>query len=170
MSDLMKCIGLVAVAGMMSTAIQAANLNVNGIVVASSCIVDTGSVSQDVDFGRLHVIDLPTAGSGSDWQPFEVKLNGCPVSTSRVVVNFTGTPVSTDATLFANSGTAQNVAIQMAQDANRSNVLPHGSSMTVNVDAQRKATYALAGRLIRLADSPGPGTVSSVVQMNFTYQ
>ncbi|VTR59837.1 Uncharacterised protein [Serratia fonticola] len=41
MNKLMKRIVLAVLAGMMTTAVQAANLNINGIVVASPCIVDT---------------------------------------------------------------------------------------------------------------------------------
>jgi minor fimbrial subunit len=170
MSKLMKRIGLVMVAGMITTAAQATNLNINGIVVASPCIVDTGSVSQDVDFQQLRSTDLKTAGSSSDWLPFEVKLNNCPVATSKVTVTFSGTSVSGDTTLFANAGTAQNVAVQIAPDANRSNLLPNGGGMTVNVDAQRNATYALVGRMNSPTGNTGPGTINSVVQMNFTYQ
>lgn len=170
MNKLMKRIVLVTLAGVMSTAVQAANLNINGIVVASPCIVDTGSVSQEVDFRQLRNIDLKTAGSSSDWQPFKVKLNSCPQSTSKLTVTLSGNPVSGDATLFANAGTAKNVAVQIAEDANRSNLLPNGGGMTVNVDAQRNATYALVGRMNSPMGNAGPGTINSIVQMNFTYQ
>lgn len=148
----------------------ASDININGNVVASPCSVDTGSVSQDVDFGQLHATDLKTAGSSSDWQPFEVKLNACPVSTSKVTVTLSGNPVSGYPSLFANDGTAANVAVQIAEDANRNNVLLNGGGMTVNVDAHRGATYALAGRLNSPRGDTGPGTINSVVQMNFTYQ
>ncbi|MOA69857.1 hypothetical protein D3C78_1983000 [compost metagenome] len=53
----------------------------------------------------------------------------------------------------------------------KTQVQGNGSSMTVTIDSQRNATYALAGRVIRPATGNViPGTVSSVVQMNFTYQ
>ncbi|MNC55857.1 hypothetical protein D3C75_1054140 [compost metagenome] len=100
MNKLMKRIVLVTLAGVMSTAVQAANLNIDGIVVASPCIVDTGSVSQEVDFRQL----------------------------------------------------------------------PNGGGMTVNIDAQRNATYALVGRMNSPMGNAGPGTINSIVQMNFTYQ
>ncbi|MNC80554.1 hypothetical protein D3C75_1333940 [compost metagenome] len=61
--------------------------------------------------------------------------------------------------------------MQIAEDANRSNPLPNGGTgMTVNVDAQRNATYALVGRMNSPTGNTGPGTINSVVQMNFTYQ
>lgn len=169
MSGLMKRMWLVIAAGMASSAVQATDLSLTGKVIATPCTVDTGSVSQDVNFGQLRAPDLVTAGSASPWMPFEVKLVNCPASTTAVKVTFSGTRASTDATLYANTGSAINAAVQMAQAANKSLVQGDGSSMTVAVDALHKATYALAGRVISTGNT-GPGTFRSVVQMGFTYQ
>lgn len=169
MSELMKRMWLVMAAGMISSGVQATDLNMTGIVLASPCTVDTGSISQDVDFGQLLNTDLRTAGDASAWKPFEVKLVNCPASTTSVKVTFSGTRASTDATLYANAGSAINAAVQMAQAANKSLVQGDGSSMTVAVDAQHNATYALAGRVMSTGNA-GPGTFRSVVQMGFTYQ
>ena len=148
----------------------AVDVNINGNVVASPCTVDTASVSQNVDFGQLRGTDLKTAGASSEWQPFEVKLKNCPVSTTSATVTFNGTPFVDDSTLYANAGTAARVAVQVAQAANKSQIQGNGSSMTVNVDAQHNATYALAGRMFSPGGNTGSGTINSVVQMNFTYQ
>lgn len=169
MNELRKRTLLIIVAGIMSSAVQATDLNINGIVVASPCTVDTASVSQDVDFGQVRLNEMRAAGNASDWQSFEVKLVNCPPSTTSATVTFSGTPATADATLYANAGTAVNAAVQLAQAANKTLVQGNGSSMTVSVDAQHNATYALAGRLMIFSDT-GPGTFSSIVQMAFTYQ
>ena len=161
---------VVWLAALLSLSVQAADINIDGTVVASPCTVDTASVSQDVNFGRVRRADLMVAGASSEWQPFEVTLKNCPASTTSATVAFNGTPFVGDSTLYANAGTAARVAIQMAQAANKTQVQGTGSSMTVNVDAQHNATYALAGRLISPAGNTGAGSVNSVVQMNFTYQ
>lgn len=154
----------------MSHAAQALDLNINGNVVASPCTVDISSVSQDVDFGTVRNTDLKDAGSASDWKSFSVNLNNCPTSTSKAEVTFTGNPAAEDATMYANAGTASNVAVQMAADADKSNILGNGTSMTVNIDAQHQAAYLLAGRLVSINGNTGPGTFNSVVQLDFTYQ
>lgn len=169
MSELLKRLGLTIAAGMMSNAVQATDLNITGIVIASPCTVDTSSVSQNVDFGQVRLTEMRAAGNATGWKPFEVKLINCPQGTTSVKVTFSGTPAPADATLFANAGTAINVAVQLAQAANKNLVQGDGSTMTVSVDAQRSATYALAGRLISFSDT-STGTFSSVVQMGFTYQ
>jgi minor fimbrial subunit len=145
------------------------NINITGKVVTSPCTVDAASVSQDVDFGQVRLSEMRPAGNASDWQSFQVKLINCPQGTTSSTVTFSGTPATADATLYANAGTAVNAAVQLAQAANKALVQGNGSSMTVSVDAQHNATYALAGRLMIFSDT-GPGTFSSIVQMSFTYQ
>lgn len=86
MSELITRTLLIIVAGIMSSAVQATDLNINGIVVASPCTVDTASVSQDVDFGQVRLNEMRAAGNASDWQSFEVKLVNCPPSTTSATV------------------------------------------------------------------------------------
>lgn len=170
MRKLIKHAVLVLMAGAMTHAVQALDLNISGTVVASPCTVDISSVSQDVNFGTVRNTDLKEAGSVSDWKSFTVNLNSCPASTSKAKVTFTGNPAAEDATLYTNAGSASNVAVQMAADSNKTQILGNGTSMTVDIDAQHKAEYQLAGRLISVNGNTGAGTFESIVQMNFTYQ
>mgnify|MGYP000030189227 CR=1 FL=1 len=169
MRELRKLTWLLIVAGTMSNAVQATDLSINGMVVATPCTVDTASVSQDVNFGQVRLNEMRAAGNASDWEVFQVRLISCPQSTTSATVTFSGKSATTDATLYDNSGTATNAAVQVAQAGNKTLVQGNGSTMTVPVDAQHNATFALAGRLI-VNDSTRPGTFSSVVQLGFTYQ
>lgn len=169
MSDLMKKTLLIMAVGVLSSAVQATDLKISGMVVATPCTVDTSSVSQDVDFGQVRLSEMRVNGNASDWKPFVVKLVNCPQGTTAVTATFSGTPAIADATLYANTGTATNAAVQMVQDANKTLVQGDGTSMTVSVDALHNATYALAGRLINFNDTSA-GSFRSIVQMNFTYQ
>lgn len=149
----------------------AADLNINGKVVSSPCIVDTASVSRDVDFGQLIIKkDLATAGAGGDWKSFEVRLNNCPATVSSVVAHFTGTPATEDATLYSNSGTATHVAVQLVTDADKTLILGPGSQLTADVDAQRSAVYELAARPYTTSGEVTAGSLVSLTQINFTYQ
>lgn len=170
MSERIKNGILLIAIGLISCAVTATELNIKGIVVASPCTVDSASVSQDVDFQQLRSTDLKQAGTATEWQPFSVKLTRCPASTSKSTVIFSGTPSTNDATLFANSGTAQNIDVQLVQYDDKSLVLSNGSSMTVEVDASHNAVYHLAGRLYTVTGSTIPGTFNSEVLMSFTYQ
>ncbi|HEN3580541.1 TPA: fimbrial protein [Yersinia enterocolitica] len=145
-------------------------VNITGKVKASPCTVDTNSVSQSVDFGQQRSTDLKEAGTATPWQSFQVNLTNCPAGTRTATVTFAGPVSADDATLYANTGEARNVAVQVAQNVNKGIIQGNGSTMSVDVDAQHKATYALAGRLYSVNGNTTPGTFSSVVQMNFTYQ
>lgn len=161
---------LLSSSGIYQTQADPIQVNITGKVKASPCTVDTISVNQTVDFGQVQNNHLQTAGEASDWQPFEVKLINCPTSTTVATVTFTGTPSTEDATLYANAGTASNVAVQMAQDSDKTLIQGNGSTMNANVDAQNFATYNLAARLMTPSGNAGAGTISSVVLMTFTYQ
>ncbi|MFT2797386.1 fimbrial protein [Serratia sp. N21D137] len=170
MRKLIKNALLITITGMMSSTLQATNLNINGTVVASSCNVDSGSVNQDVDFGPLRSSDLKDNGTATIWIPFTVRVTQCPISTNRVTATFSGTPSTDDITLFANSGTAGNVAVQIAQNADKSVVQGNGSSMTMNVDAQHNAVFDLASRIYSVHGNTTAGSFNSTVLINFTYQ
>lgn len=156
--------------GIYQTHADPIQVNITGKVKSSPCTVDTASVNQTVDFGQIQNSNLQTAGEVSDWQPFEVKLVNCPTSTTAATVTFTGTPSTEDATLYANAGTATNVAVQMAQDNDRTQIQGNGSSMATTIDAQSNAIYNLAARLKTPTGNASAGTISSVVLMTFTYQ
>lgn len=145
----------------------AAEINIGGHVVASPCVVDIASQNQSVNFGQL-------LRDRARRKCFRVEiLRGelfkCPAGTTSVDVTFNGQPAVEDPTLYASTGTASNAAVQMVQDTNKAQVQGNGSSMNVPVDAQRKATFLLAGRVI-VSDTTLPGTFNSLVQMNFTYR
>nr|WP_238485709.1 fimbrial protein [Rahnella ecdela] len=147
------------------------NINVTGNIVAAPCSVDTGSVSQTINFGQLLGTDLRTAGAASDWKSFQVRLNNCPAATVSATAAFSGAVYPGDPTLYLNNGSAANVAIQVVDDATKTSVKNSGSTMTVGIDpAQHNAIFALAGRIIAPAGSAGSGDINGVMQMTFTYQ
>lgn len=164
-------IGTILLSTVCSTMANAENVAVNGRIVASPCTVDAASASQTVDFGRVKKRNMQQAGNASDWRPFQVSLINCPPTTSRVTASFTGMPFPGDATLYASSGTALGVAVQVAQDADKSRIQGLGSSMVVDVDpVKHTATYALSARLFSPNGDIAAGDVNSQLLMSFTYQ
>lgn len=155
---------------------QAADVTVTGKVVAASCTVNPVLAGgQEVPLGTLGRTRFQHANEAGDWQSFTLSLTNCPAGTTQTTVTFTGTPDGTDATLFANTEpmatAAPGMAVQLAQDANRSALLSTGSTLTVNVDAVSKtASFPLAARLYTPTGGVQAGQVSSSVLVNFTYQ
>ncbi|CAI1072564.1 putative fimbrial protein SthD [Serratia quinivorans] len=163
---------LLAFGSLMSFNAMASEINISGRVIASPCRVDSGSVSQTIEFDQLRSTDLKTAGTASNWKNVAVKLINCPVSTRQVTVTFDGTKSADDASLYANqqAGGASNIALQVAQQADTAKVQGPGSSMTAAVDTLHNATFLLAGRLYSPGGNTMPGKFSSMVLMSMTYQ
>ena len=150
-----------------------ASLNITGKVVASPCEVSTDSVSMDIDLGGgkdLQTADLNAAGSSSAWIPFKVSLENCPAGTSSVTATFHGTSDAGDPeTLYSNTGTATNVAVQLEGKSEE----PYGDGKTSKIiiaDAvDGKPTWDLQTRAFSKAGGVTPGTISSIITMSFSY-
>jgi minor fimbrial subunit len=147
----------------------ATDINLSGVVVASPCTVDADTVSKLVEFDQIHSRNLVTAGSGGEWQDFQLLLTACPAGTQEATVTFSGVEDGDDVTAFENSGTAGNVALRLA-DSTHSVNYSNGSSVTANVAADRTATFPLAARIFTPLGSVSGGSFASAVNVDFTYQ
>ncbi|ANO88405.1 type 1 fimbrial protein [Escherichia coli] len=150
---------------------QAADININGTVVASACVIDTQTKDQTVRFEQARAVNYDTVGHTSEWQNFSLNLSSCPASTSSVTALFTGESDLVDQTKFANTlGDATGMALQIMTDDHITEISPNGK-MTVNVDqASRKATFPLAARMYTPTGTVTAGEFHTVVQFTFTYQ
>lgn len=148
-------------------------LNITGNVVASPCEVSTASENMTIDLGGgkdLQTADLNDAGSSSAWVPITVSLENCPPGTSSVTATFHGTADAGDPeTLYSNTGTATNVAVQLEGKAEE----PYGNGKTSTIKiadaADGKPTWDLQTRAFSKSGSVTPGTISSVITMTFAY-
>lgn len=166
-----RVIPMLALIAVIPFTTNSADLNIYGNVVVSPCVVDSGSVNQDVDFGQLLGTHLRTAGASSEWVPFQVKLIACPVMTTKVFVTFDGTPYSDDLSLYENEGSAQNIAIELADANSHSSIKGKGSSMTVNVDSStHDAIVPLAAHVVAQNSGVVAGQIRSTVLLSFTWQ
>lgn len=146
-------------------------INITGNVLAAPCIID-GASSVPVDLGDIQAPALATAGTASGWKQLKLNLKDCPATTTKVVAVFKGTPDATDANLYANAGTAgKNVAIELAVDGTNIDWVNNGRTLTANVNATtHAAVFALAARAKSVKGAVTPGTISGVIQVDFTYQ
>ncbi|MBV6817990.1 type 1 fimbrial protein [Rahnella sp. PD12R] len=170
----MKGIVKLSVLALMAMGYQAANadpvnINITGNVVASPCTVNNNNNNLNIDLGTdIQAKDLFTAGSGSALTPFNLSLTSCPLGTSNVKVTFTGTADTTSPVRYKNTGTATNLAVELSQQGTGT-LLNNNSSLTQPVLGDNTVTYALNARAYATSGSVTPGSISSVVQVNFTY-
>jgi minor fimbrial subunit len=145
------------------------NINITGNVVAAPCTVNNGNSNLNVDLGtNILASSLATAGSGTILTPFNLALTACPAGTNSVTVTFMGTADSTSASMYRNTGTASNLAVELSQQTTGT-ILGNGSMLTQMVQADRTVTYALNARAYTAMGSVAPGTINAVVQADFTY-
>ncbi|MCU6278855.1 type 1 fimbrial protein [Enterobacter quasiroggenkampii] len=148
-------------------------MNITANIVASPCEVNAASANMTIDLGGgedLQTADLNAAGSSTSWIPITVSLENCPAGTSSVTATFHGTSDAGDPdTLYSNTGTATNVAVQLEGKTQE----PYGNGKTSTIaiaDATNgKPTWDLQTRAFSKSGNVTPGTISSVITMSFTY-
>lgn len=144
-------------------------VNVTGRIAASPCNVDAGTTNQTVDLGQAVATDFKQAGAGSKWHDFDLKLSGCPATTTYAAALFMGQPDPTSTTKFANLGTSTGLALDIE---NRNHDTSYGPNdrFTVPVnDSDHKATFPLSARMYSTSGTVTGGSFSSVVQVVFIY-
>lgn len=145
-------------------------LNITGNVVASPCEISADSKNMNIDLGKgmnLQSSVLNGEGSSSEWVPFSVSLVNCPAGTSSVTATFHGTSDENDVeTLYSNTGTAENVAVQLEGVASE----PYGNGKTSTLSiASAAAVWKLQTRAYSTAGNVTPGSISSVITMSIAY-
>ncbi len=143
-------------------------LNFTGNIKLATCDV-SGPTNIDIDLNKMPVDLFNTAQSGSDWKPFTIKLINCPLVINQIKVTFTGTADSADInSLYKNSGSAQNIAIQLE---NEDGSVKLGNNKFLLIDALNRpeTEFTLKTRAFSQNGSATPGSVSANVTATFIY-
>lgn len=143
---------------------ESAQVNFSGTVAAIPCVVD-GSDSVSVKLGDIRASDLD-ATIVSTSVPFQIKLKNCP-TIATAIATFSGL-YDMSVPGYKNSGTASNVAVQIADTDTSKFVTPAFASITKSVSTDRTITFNMLARAITNG-SPTPGTIITVLQVDFTY-
>ncbi|CAI2065856.1 type 1 fimbrial protein [Serratia fonticola] len=168
--------GLIAalVVGSCSLAAHAADttITLNGRVTAAACTINN-SGSYTYTMPDVTAATLNAANSfSSTWKTFDVILSNCPAGTSSVTATFDGTADSNDPNKYANAtgaSYANNVSVQLQNRSGTPADKGRTSTMTVNVDGARNATFDLQARPYSTPGNATVGDINTVVLMNFTY-
>ncbi|MBK5143073.1 type 1 fimbrial protein [Budviciaceae bacterium BWR-B9] len=167
-------ITLAVVAGLIGSNAFAADqvtINITGKVTAAACTIDN-SGTYNVIMPDVTAATLSTANTYGEATTFNVTLSNCPPGTTSVTAKFSGTPDSLDATKYANTtgpGYATNVSVRLQNHSGSVTDKGNNSTMTVNVDASRKATFDLDARPYSTSGGATVGNIRTVAMMDFTY-
>ncbi|MDQ1884175.1 fimbrial protein [Aeromonas salmonicida] len=143
------------------------DIKFSGRVIVSPCEIDTHSVL--IDFGDVPLDSFNEHGKGG-FVSARLKLVDCPISTKKITATFSGEPETISPLYYyRNKGTAKNIQIEL-KDADSNAGLGNGCSKTVDVRSDHTAIIELQSRVNSEGKNATPGTVSGVVQVDFTYQ
>lgn len=170
----MSRLWLVLIPALLSGSAWATNINIGGVVVASTCTVNVNTVSKTIEFSPIGARSLSDAGSGGEWQNFQLKVIDCPESVQKVTLTLSGTADDDDVTAFANSGSAERVALRLT-NLTRDVVYSNGSLITKDIeiseaDGMRFSRFPLSARIFTPQGGAKGGTFASIVNADFTYQ
>lgn len=145
-------------------------LNITGHIQASPCNINLPGGGLNVDLGQnISAASLAQAGSSAAWKPFSIVLSGCPATTTVATMTLNGTADSVESNMYANTGTASNVQIEVQSSAGT----PQGnaSTMVQNIDAvNRGTTFEMLARAYSAQGNVTPGTIVGSMQVTFTYR
>lgn len=159
---------IMSVAGAGSAIAESARVDFNGSVAAIPCVVD-GQNSVDVDLGNIQASLLDNSVV-SPWVNFQIKLKNCPAITT-VTATVSGAANAVLNGLYKNFGTATNTALQLANMDTSTLISAVVPTTTTPVKPDRTAVFNLGVRAYSVvAQSTIPGTINTVLQVNFTYQ
>jgi len=151
--------------------ISSANVDIVVAIKAKTCTAGWAGKGATVDFGKVSIHDIPFIGDVLPDSPakktFSLFLTNCDATVSKVIVTASG-PVDHWSDYFANNGTATGVAI-VVQDAESNVRLINGKSIEFNV-VDNAAEMKFSAGLVNNKSGLSPGTISSVVTLNMTYE
>lgn len=141
-----------------------------GSVYSTTCHVDNSSTNMTVEMGQVLTSAFKNVGDTGEWKTFDMKLTECPSSLVQATATFTGQADSLHPSEFANTGTAQGLALELANPQGSVTLAPQSSFSTPINSSDHTADFALAARYYCTSTPVSGGTFSSTVQVTFTYQ
>lgn len=89
-----------------------------GTVNSGPCTIAPSDINKEVQLGSISAANLGAAGKTGPLNAFELKLQDCQLDSgtpgtpySKVKIAFNGQPDATKSTLWANTGSADNIAV-----------------------------------------------------------
>ncbi len=143
------------------------NINIHGYITALPCVIEKSS--QLIELGRFNSWNYRDTPS-TPWKDFTIKFNNCPVNTKNIKLSFMGNPDPFYGDYFLNTGTARNVALNLATQ-NEKTLIKNGSQLTYSIDDISRATEVpLSARIMSYGDGMEAGSFKSYIQFDILYQ
>lgn len=149
---------------------EAVIIQVKGNIYSNTCSVDSASQNLQVDLGQGVANRFKDVGDTGEWKDFDLTLSKCPATTTLATASFNGQTDSAHPTKFANIGTAQGLALELADRQDKILIAPQASFSVLINQNDHTADFPLSARYYATSIPVTAGTFNSVVQVTFTYQ
>ncbi|MGR3907630.1 fimbrial protein [Burkholderia sp. SR8] len=162
----------VALAALSTSAFAAGTgtINFTGEIVAGACGIDSGSVNQTVNLGKVPTHTFKKAGDKSEPVKFDIVLTDCDTSIAKnAFFTFTGTSNAAQPKLLATIGSATNVGIRV-QGATGEDLDNGVEQAAATLLQNGNNTVRFAARYESTAADVTPGTADGVANFTVRYQ
>lgn len=147
-------------------------VNFTGSITDEACTVDTDSLNQTVDLGKVAQSAFNGAGDTAGAKKFSLLLKDCPATVTGATVRFDGNQVPGNNSVLAlteGADTAKNVGIQITDNTNKVINLYQDSAVYPLVSTGVN-TLDFAARYYATADAVSVGTANAVSNFTIVYQ
>lgn len=127
---------------------------------------DFGTFS-DVHLGSVPGSQFVAPGSTTEWKQFALRALDC-FDTTTVAMTFTGTANPVDSSLFASTGTASGVAIELQTQAGAP-AIPNSPTPVTFAASDGPSTFGMRARIKQTDSRVQSGDVSAAITVNITY-
>lgn len=151
-------------------------VNFTGEILTSACKVDTNSLSQTVELGKVSSSAFTASGSTAAATKFDIKLTDCPTgadSPTIASVKFDGTNNSANPNILALStgSTATNVGIALYEKDGATLIPMSNQSQNNTIDSTSNSlTMSFIAKYMSTADTVTAGTANGATNFTVIYK
>lgn len=143
-------------------AVTSVDLTFHVKLITTPCEVD-GETVIPVDLGKQSAAQLDDAA----YVDFAIPLKNCPATLDTISLEFSGDPSGPKGEYIKNTGTAENVAIEIKDKVDDS-LVSNGVTVSRALSETQTANFDLKARMVSLGKATG-GTVSGTVDFTIIY-
>lgn len=166
----MKYVALLVLLASLPVSATDVLLSIEGNIYDTACEVDSTSQNKVVDLGQAVASDFKAPGDVGVWKNFDITISHCPQSLTMATINVEGQRDTLSPFKFANTGTAQGLALELADRTDSIILAPEARFNAVIDPVTHTADFPMAARYFASHTPVSAGEFSSVVQFTFTYQ
>ncbi|TCZ55664.1 fimbrial protein [Klebsiella grimontii] len=148
-------------------------INVSGNIIASPCVLDLDNSDFQVNFSKMYKGLFSKPGSYGTEKNIRITVKSCPPTTSYVEFHFDGQPDNGDSLSFSNSGSAENLAVQiksLSETWENTSIYP-GSYVKIPIETKTNtALLSMVARPYTKVGGGTSGTLRTTVNITLSYQ